>query len=331
MSIKSTYERKVFLIFSALILTWANFTFAGAMIGGGVNQASDSTNIFSYKYIYYTQNGGLDTSNTTLNWNSSCGSSRCLGYSYNASGSGWADKANLGAQSSISVQGSPPGEPNYLIQATTDVGYSDGLRITGGTGTGVLAMTYSLHGLFGGNGNTGVDSYSIGDSTGGLTIRAFEGNSLSGNLINVYSQTNNGPIVNHDPFLILNSGTNTEAFYIPFTYDTPFTFAVDLSTSARFVNGDVTPFFSNVDFYNTAILESAFVLSGTPSAPGSQVSGVTIHADSGINYDSNSTAIAPEPNALILLSLGLVPLLWRPKQKAYPKSNRSFQYALPPD
>jgi hypothetical protein len=224
-------------------------------------------------------------------WSYTCGSS-CVGYGISASGAANVINASLGASSSVTVTGAPGS--NAYIEADGVANYTDTLTINGGTGSGVLALAYTLTGDVSGAGAEGSDGYMLMGGSGGYSF-------------------NGGPIV------ISSGGQAMEGngpqnypmiFYVPFTYGTAFSIEPQLYTNAIFeASFDTTPDTATVNFYNTAMLDSALVYAGTPSSLGALNNAADISSTSGLNYgpDGISSAV-PEPGSWFLLAsaLGIV-------------------------
>ena len=229
-------------------------------------------------------------------WSYTCGSS-CVGYGISANGAANVINASLGASSSITVTGAPGS--NAYIEADGVANYTDTLTINGGTGSGVLALAYTLNGDVSGAGAEGSDGYMLMGGSGGYSF-------------------NGGPIV------ISSGGQAMEGngpqnypmiFYVPFTYGTAFSIEPQLYTNAIFeASFDTTPDTATVNFYDTATLDSALVYAGTPpgTPPGIPLSlgarntAANISSTSGLNYgpDGISSAV-PEPGSWILLASAL--------------------------
>ncbi len=252
------------------------------------------------------QNFGGSASNlltTSLpSWSFTC--STCTGYAISANGAATATDGLLGASSSVTVTGTPGAD--LLVTASSDALFSDMLTITGGTGSGVLELTYALDGFISNTG-TGPNSSSA---------------SLYMSTAGTDSQYDNEGISSGGYVEIDGNGTysDTVTYYIPFTYGSALATELDLDASSLYVHesafgsGNSTPFTATVNYYNTAALTSALVFNGTPSAPGAENNAAIIGAASGLGYGPNGISAAPEPGTWLMAAsaMGVLGLAtWR--------------------
>jgi hypothetical protein len=286
----------VFLVATALGLLGMSQASANAVVQGAVYQNPDYTTPATSQYLYGSPiNIGSPADNTTVSWNYTCDAASCPGYSFTATGAAKVDNGSLGAQSTLLVSSSPGG--NYLAEADSYAQYTDDLTITGGTGSGVLSLHYTVDGSASGTGIYG----------GGYAYVGLFGPS------GVYNSLNGGPASSSSTAFITSPGinqTDTVTFYVPFTYGTPLSIEPILRTTAQYLGYEPTPFSSNWDFFNTATLDSALILDGTPDNPGSLVDGTSILASSGMTYTSSGISAVPLPGSLLLFWSGLGPLLF---------------------
>jgi hypothetical protein len=257
-----------------------------ATVEGDVFQAST--------YPPFLFDTGLQTgspfSDILAPWSFTCGS--CAGYGISANGAANVINGSLGATSSVTVTGAPGS--NAYIEADGVANYTDTFTINGGSGSGVLAMAYTLTGDVSGAGAEGSDGYMLMGGSGGYSFNGGPIVISSGSRAMEGNGPQNYPII----------------FYIPFTYGTAFSIEPQLYTNAIFeASFDTTPDTATVNFYNTATLDSALVYAGTPSSLGAENDAADIVATSGLNYgpDGISSAV-PEPGSWILLAsaLGIV-------------------------
>jgi len=236
-------------------------------------------------YSTGAQNGSAVSDNLP-SWSFTCPSSTCSGYGISANGAATVNDGSLGASSSVTVTGTP-GAPLYGTASTTAV-FTDMLTITGGTGSGVLELTYALDGVISNTG-TGFNS-----SSAYLYMPAAS----------TFQYDNEG-IASGGYVEIDGNGTynDTVTYYIPFTYGTALSTELDLNANALFAPGDSTSYTATVNYYNTAALTSALVSGGTPSDPGAENNAADIGSASGLNYGPNGiSAAVPEPSAWFLLA-----------------------------
>jgi hypothetical protein len=115
------------------------------------------------------------------------------------------------------------------------------------------------------------------------------------------------------------SGTVT--FYIPFTYGVAFGSELHLESAAGFASSssDSTPYTATADYYNTAMLNSALVFSGTPLDLGAENSQASIASASGIDYEPGGISAVPEPATFGYVGatlIGLTTLRLRQRRKS---------------
>jgi hypothetical protein len=269
--------------------------YADAFVQGNIFQNPDTTDFTQGHTIFNSPvNTGSPVSDL-VNWTFTC--STCSGYGLSGSGAAKVVNGSLGAVSSVTVTGSPTGA-HYLGEANSYAQYNDALTITGGTGSGVLELQYSLDG----------SSSSIGTgfnlSSSYLAVfGAFGGGA--------YFQINNGALTNGQEADFSGSGTyaDTVIFYLPFTYGTPFAYDPILRSTANFYKDyDSTPYTATWDFYNTATVTAALVLDGTANNPGNPVA-AQISSASGLGYGAAGISSTPEPGTWLLVGSAIGALL----------------------
>jgi hypothetical protein len=116
--------------------------------------------------------------------------------------------------STISVTGTPGS--SYSAEADSYAQFTDNLTITGGTGTGVLALMFATDGSIGNTGTGYNGSY--------VYLALFD---ASG----VYSAINGEPATNTD-IQYFTSDTNV-TFYVPFTFGTQFSIEPVMRVAAQ--------------------------------------------------------------------------------------------------
>lgn len=235
--------------------------------------------------LFLTSSPGTLTS-ATVNWSGAC--TTCSGWSASGSGAGFVTNGAFGDSATLSVTGSPPAAP-AVIYGETVTSYVDTLTIGGGTGSGVLALNYTLDGDL--NSGAGYVAFGLASAPAGSEA------SLNGA---AYSAGSIGNV-------LLTSGSQTESMslYVPFTYGTAFTIDPFLVAAALYSGGTATPSTSAVDFYNTMSLDSALVYGGTPGSLGAENSAADIGASTGLLYNADGVSAVPLPAAAWLLLSGL--------------------------
>jgi hypothetical protein len=217
----------------------------------------------------------------------------CAPFGFSASGAGQSNFGVLGSMVTMSVPNALPGD---FILARTNAMFVDNLTITGGSGQGVLALSFAINGSVS---TTGAAGGPLG-TTASLAMCLSDGC----NDPNVYSSLNGGAITQSTQPGFRSDATIT--FYVPFTYGTTFEIEPFLATQAQFIPGDGTPFTTTANFNSTAHLTSALVLGGTSNAPGSIMNGTAIGSDAGFTYGPNGlVAGVPEPGTAWLATSGL--------------------------
>jgi hypothetical protein len=159
------------------------------------------------------------------------------------------------------VSSTPAGTPNYLAEADSYAQYTDSLAITGGTGSGVLQLQYTVDGS--------------GSGTGYTYLGIF-------NAPGICHQIDNGAVTRGSLAYLTQTGSNisnTLTFYVPFTDGSSLSIEPIMRTSAQYVWYNPAP--SRWDHYNTASLTSALTLDGTADNPGNPVGNAMIAATSG--------------------------------------------------
>ncbi len=282
---------------------------------GALVQYTNYPVIASETPLYVHGTNGNNVTNATFSWTSTC--TTCAGFHVTGSGSTHITNGSLGASSSISVTGTTPGS-NFALIAGTLANYYDFLDITGGSGNGVLVLSFSLDGSMT---QTGPGS-NVGLIQAGLelaptnTVAYANGSLLApGKTLAVFSG--------------LGAHSDTVVEDIPFTYGTTFEILAWLGTGATYSagNGNAPPFSSTVNFYNTLALNSALVYNGgTPASPGTQLnSGALIGSASGLGYtpDGNTPAPVPLPASAWLLAGGVAGLLGYGRRKGNTAASQS--------
>ncbi len=246
----------------------------------------------------FSTGSGIAAPNSNLTFSWTCDVCTALGYS--ANGAGTSNNGVLGSSVTIGVPSTP--DPGFFI-AQTEAHYSDTLTITGGSGSGVLALSYAIHGSISvtGTGPQGVSAgFDMCDDVGCSDP-------------SIFASVNSGPLTSESsqPGSFRSNGTVT--FYIPFTYGAPVDIEPLINAQAQFISGsDGIPFSASANFNSTVTLSSASVLTGTPNAPGTQVGGATIgSADSFIYGPNGLTSAVPEPATWLLLCGPLAFLAFR--------------------
>jgi len=269
---------------------------ASAIVSGNVFQNPDQTDFTQGHTIYNSPTNIGSPVSDLVNWTFAC--STCGGYGISGSGAAKVVNGSLGAVSSVTVTGAPPGA-HYLGEANSYAQYDDMLTITGGSGSGVLQLQYSLDGSASDTG-TGFNL-----STSYLAVfGAFGGGA--------YYQMDNGPLTNGQEADFSGNGTKSDTviFYLPFTYGTQFSMEPILRTAANvYKDYDSTPYTATWDYYNTATLTAALVLDGTASNPGSVVNGAGIDSTSGLTYSSTGISSTPEPGTWLLVGSAIAALM----------------------
>jgi hypothetical protein len=269
------------IAFAASIPTYADAVVQGAVF---TNLTTTNTDVYNSDVVI-----GPPTSQT-VNWSYTC--TTCTGYGLSASGSAKVIDGVLGAMSTVSVTGTPGS--SYSAEADSYAQFTDNLTITGGTGTGVLALMFATDGSISNTGTGYNGSY--------VYLALFD---ASG----VYSAINGGPATNTD-IQYFTSDTNV-TFYVPFTFGTQFSIEPVMRAAAQDYQAyDVTPYTATSNFYSTATLASALVFDGTPTSLGNQVSNADISSTTGFSYGPSGLSAVPEPGtwlpaALVLAALWL--------------------------
>lgn len=273
------------------------------VLSGAIEQYTDYTSGQPGSNLYESEQLGASITASSFNWSGSCTS--CSGYGATGSGTASITDGNLGAAASLSVTGTTPGG-NFVLSATSEATYGDLLTITGGTGSGVLALRYSLDGSITQTGSGNSVSLVLGglSSAPTGTLASENGGALTGTILG--------------PFIGVGGHGDTLTEYVPFTYGTTFAITPDLLADPEYFSsqGNTAPFTASVDFYNTLSLNSALVYGGTPRSLGALNSSADISSEDGLGYGPGGlTPPAPvplPPAAWLLLSgLGGIALLSR--------------------
>jgi hypothetical protein len=258
------------------------------VVGSIEQQASPSSPTATTLYTAHTV-GSSPTSDTPANWSGAC--TTCTGFSASGTFAGYVNNGTLGSSASLTVTGSPPANPAELYAETTSA-YNDSLTIGGGTGMGVLALTYSLDGSLS----------SSAPSSNAIIFGLDNGTAPAGTEISL----NGGAMLDKSADELIGvTGSQSDSFsvYVPFTYGTSFTITPWLWTVAQYPGGTATPYTSAVQFDNTMALYSAIVYGGTPGSLGVENSTALIDASSGLIYGPNGVSAVPLPaTAWLLLS-----------------------------
>ena len=273
-----------------------------AYVGGDISSNDANGNISANGADIYDAPGTSgSTTLTTDNWSYICPAAVCAGYAFSGGGTGRVDAGVLGAESHVSVYGTPP--IGLLEGAFSYASFDDGLTITGGSGSGVLLLNWAVHGSLS-------NSNGINSSAG--TLDMFDSNAPNG----VYSSLNGRLLPpGSEPSFGGESGSpdGTANFLLPFTFGTPFYISPLLYADSVFYQAyNTTPYTAETDFLDTAALTSALVYDGTMSSngpSGSLVDDAIIQSGDGFSYGPDglsvpSTAV-PEPGELPWFALGL--------------------------
>ncbi len=221
----------------------------------------------------------------------------CSSYGFSADGKAKVINGSMGVVSTINVTGTPGDSASHSIAQ-----YDDTFTVTGGSGDGVLQLTYSLDGSIT---QTAPGAYntSLGFGTYGPSVWQLDGGTIH------HDGLTSGPA-------LLGDGTksDTVTFYLPFTYGTPFGKAFFMNSTAGFAHStDSAPYTAAVDFYNTATPSSALVFNGPdPLSLGPQNTSALVTTGSGLQYTPGGVvALTPEPGDSLLFSsvLGFLALL----------------------
>lgn len=220
----------------------------------------------------------------------------CSSYGLSASGSAKVINGVLGAESTLSV----PDASGDLTRAESDsyASFTDNLTITGGTGSGLLDLEFTVDGSIT---NTGGSNF----SDAYLQLYSDPG---------ADSSLNGGAVIGDDT-QHLGSGSSTVDFYVPFSFGTQFSIQPYLRATAQYGTNfgstpDAPPYTATSDFYSTAVLTSALVYTGTSGNLGTQITNASIASTTGFNYGPNGltapgmTAV-PEPGTWLLAALAL--------------------------
>lgn len=257
-----------------------------ATVEGDLGQNLDTTSPAGGMTLYNTGAQSGTPVSDIISWSFTCPPSTCSGYGISGSGAANVINGSEGASSSVTVTGSTGA--HFLSAADTTADYVDLLTITGGTGSGVLELQYGLDG-------------SISQTGTGPNALSFA--TLANPFAYDYQLDSDG-ITSGSEADFFGNGTynDTVTFYIPFTYGTAFGTELTLDAFAGFGSGDLTPLTANVNYYNTAALNSALVFAGTPSDPGAENAAAVIDSASGLGYGPNGISAVPEPATWFLLA-----------------------------
>ncbi len=235
----------------------------------------------------------------TVNWNFAC--STCSGYGISGSGSAKVINGSLGASSSLTVTGAPG---TFLGLADTYADYFDMLTVTNGTGSGVLALQYTIDGVISHTGTgVNVDSFAFLSNLFASSYKLDSGSITGGTEVDFFGD---------------GTTSSTVTFYLPFTYGVAFASELHLEAAAGFAsNADTTTYTATTDFYNTATLTSALVFNGTLSNLGTENDAANIGSASGIGYGPNGNSSVPEPGTWFLVACGMGILILSKRRKSF--------------
>ena len=291
---KASRTTAVVALTLATALSWpsahAQTVFTG--LAGAIDQTLDYTTS-SLTAVYQSDVTGNSPASAMFTWSGAC--STCSGYSLTGSGAAQITNGALGASTTLTVGGTPPGG-NFFATSISTAQYADLLTVNGGTGTGVLVLQYSLSGTITQLQGTGTDTSSL---IAGL------GSAPPG----TETELNGGPLSSTNEQALTGDGTysDTLSVLVPFTYGTAFAIAPTLIAGAVYfpLHGNTSPDSSSVDFYNTMLLGSALVYAGTVSSLGALNTAATISSASGLGYGPSGITAVPLPAAAWLLLCGL--------------------------
>ncbi|HLW76846.1 MAG TPA: hypothetical protein VKS01_07665 [Bryobacteraceae bacterium] len=273
--------------------------FAGSLSAGPTNFAGVQAFVTAsptFDTIYSTS-AAFGPANSAVSGSWICDSS-CVGFT--TSGAGQAGFGVLGASVDLNVPSVPA--PNFFAISETESHFIDDLTMTGGTGSGVLELDYTVHGTT----NSALAS-------AGLALCTTNGCTDP----NVFYSLNGGALTSQGTLQPGFRSNATLKFYVPFTYGVALEIEPFLNTQAQFEAFRGTPFDASANFNSTAIITGAFVLGGTSSAPGSSVKGAGIGDDDGFSFGPGGlTAGAPEPGTWLLASTALAGLLLAKRRAA---------------
>lgn len=262
---------------------YANPVLSQATLEGAVGQNLDTTSQAGTSLFDTGVQTGSPVSTILPPWTFTC--STCTGYTITASGDAKVVNGSLGAESSVTVTGTVG--PHFSAAADDTADYFDTLTITGGTGTGVLVLQYTLDGS--------TTETGTGPNPSFLSLT---------NLFATDFQVGSGTVTSgtEADFFGLNATSTTVTFYLPFTYGSALATELTLDAFADFAPSAGT---TTVDFFNTASLDSALVFAGTPTSLGAQNTSANINSASGISFGA---AAVPEPGSWLLVGSAMAVL-----------------------
>lgn len=286
--------KRIFAAALALTAAPIGSVWAQAVAVGQINlQPAGASDLTGASTLYLNASDGTQTS-AALNWSGAC--TTCSGWSASGSGAGFVTNGAFGDRATLTVAGSPPSAPAWVYSETAST-YSDTFTIGGGTGSGVLALEYSVDGTL--NAGSGYVAFGLSSAPAGSD------SSLNGA---AYSA---GTLAN----MIATPGAQNDSLsvQVPFTYGTSFTITPVLVGAALYTGGTATPATSALDFYNTMTLDSALVYGGAPSALGSENDSAVINASTGLLYGADGVSAVPIPATswLLLSALGALAVVGR--------------------
>ena len=290
-----------------------NFS-TGAEVWVGYQFGTDSSDSLAWN----TSTGAVGEGGGYIDGGTTCGSA-CLGIT--ALGSGNVTNGSLG----VSVAATFPVSADSAITAVTYSQYADSLTITGGTGSGVLALIYSVDGSLSESSAGGTCEVFVSAACNG--INAGLGGAPTGTTVSVstggsvYTDPVNGESLGEFP-LVSGSQSDTVALHVPFTYGSPISIEPYMAAFTSISDSTAVPYSSNIDFSDTMTLDSAVVYAGTPQELGAENYSADIGSASGLLYGPSGVSPVPLPASAWLMLSGLGgfgALVWRRKAARAPE------------
>ena len=239
--------------------------------------------------IYSPPPSTADSNSLSHSWSGNVGG-------ISANGAGYVTDGVLGDTTTLIVTSADPAP----VIAATIVSFADSLTIEGGTGTGVLAESFSLSGT--GSNSSGLQNGMAGSIVFGDGVGAPTGTEVS---------LNGGALTVGTRAVIpgaIGPQADSLTVFVPFTYGTAFNLGPVLQSIPEYPADAATPYTSVVNFYNTLTLNSALVYGGTPGALGAENDAAVIGAASGLVYGPNGVSAVPLPATAWLLLSAMVGL-----------------------